>query len=72
MIFTILSEINFVLIVLIFGFFFFKFNADVIIGGCAWQATTIMGTHVSGPLLKTHTAILLHALINVPLLSLNF
>ena len=58
MIFTILSEINFVLIVLIFVFFF-KFNADVIIGGCAWQATTIMGTHVSGPLLKTHTVIFL-------------
>ena len=31
-----------------------------------------MGTHVSGPLLKNHTAILLHALIDVPLLSLNF
>ena len=53
-------------------FFFFFFNADVVIGDCAWQATTIMGTHVSGPLLKNHTAILLHALTDVPLLSLSF
>ena len=67
MIFTIVSEIT--CTVLIFGFFC---NADVVIGGCASQATTIMGTHVSGPLLKNHTAILLHALTDVPLLSLNF
>ena len=69
MIFTILSEINFVLIVLIFVFFLI--NADVVIGGCAWQATTIMGTRVCTSV-KNHTAILLHALIDVLLLSLNF
>ena len=68
MIFTTLSEINFVLIVLIFVFLF---NADVVIRGCAWQATTIMGTRVCTSV-KNHTATLLHALIDVLLLSLNF